>query len=1133
MKVMFVNRMMLSVICIGVLSLASGRLTAQEAVSATSAPASDAAVPAENDLPLYPVLTLGVLGGEDYFEGRADTLLPVWSMFDGNGLVLGNIRAAFGDAGAQELNIGLLYRHYVSDWNAILGANVYYDSRWTEHDSQFNQLGLGLECLTTWVDARVNVYIPENDKEFISEEVERVLESATETTRYEAYAVNNQIRELQTTTRINNYRISTIDVYEVPLKGVDAEIGVKLPLGLDNVEARLFGGYYEFEPKWDGNVAGDNEISGIKGRFEVRAWNSLFFNAELYENDDLYGSDYLMSASIRLPLGWDALKETFGGNLNASRNGRTGALTVSERMLEMVVRDPQVQVRNEVDMFESLASELETIIRNIVLLDRVLFVYGGNLNDPEEDGSAAHPFDLIQEGVNASAVSDMDIVYVFGAMTPYQESVLIANNSITLIGEGLRVGTRSSPTRGFGRPIIESQLLNTITASRVAVSPAILWARDAEQVTIGGFAFTGPESLPTLARIGPRAPLMGILAEDIGALTIINNEFDNLAAGVVAMNPTVGGFNHRIVDNSFNNHAVGIASVLTMDGNVTIAGNVIDDSLLGIAAIGMNMGIGPSVDIVGGGRATVDIVGNVIRGDAVDLDGLPLFDLLGGLLPLKVATVSEPLPIPTLGGVLALALPGADMDVRVRNNVITHPAIGVAGLAFSPYSRPRIGDAGLEFSLPFVPSTILDLEVSGNTLTGGGILDVVGLLGLPISEELGFDLGVLGIGAISVGYGAVMDNTIIANNTVSDYLIGIGAASLFGGSQNDAVISGNVLEDNVVGILGLAALGAGPLNDGVIKGNVLELKVPVSESGLQRISIANNTVRGGSLDLLNPLLSDLGLTTLFGTEPLQLPDINLAGITLVGLGGANLNEFSITGNTVEDNLLVIGVAAIFGTTASGGVINDNILENNILGIAAVAFDSWMGDLEIGCNRISGRGTLTALDSVLGLDLGPAGEYDPGLIGITLLGIDSQVRRFDIHDNIIAKQAVGIGFVGLGESNLKFGRVADNVVSDSLVGIFGASIGSSSRMVELDISGNTVSGLDDGGCIGIGLFGSDDAKLTEFAIQNNTVSQYSLGIGAFDDGAKRFSGDISLNTVSDYDDAIEAPASGVTVVSNTF
>ena len=107
MKVTFLNRMLQIVICVGALSLASG-LNAQETAPAASAPASDVAVPAENDLPLYPILTLGVLGGEDYFEGDADTLLPVWSLFDGHGLVLGNIRAAFGDEGTQELNVGLL-----------------------------------------------------------------------------------------------------------------------------------------------------------------------------------------------------------------------------------------------------------------------------------------------------------------------------------------------------------------------------------------------------------------------------------------------------------------------------------------------------------------------------------------------------------------------------------------------------------------------------------------------------------------------------------------------------------------------------------------------------------------------------------------------------------------------------------------------------------------------------------------------------------------------------------------------------------------------------------------------------------------------------------------------------------------
>lgn len=62
---------------------------------------------------------------------------------------------------------------------------------------------------------------------------------------------------------------------------------------------------------------------------------------------------------------------------------------------------------------------------------RVIYVDAGNVNDPVQDGSAAHPFGSVQEGVEAAVSGDMVQV----AAGVYHESVQISKSSISLVGQ--------------------------------------------------------------------------------------------------------------------------------------------------------------------------------------------------------------------------------------------------------------------------------------------------------------------------------------------------------------------------------------------------------------------------------------------------------------------------------------------------------------------------------------------------------------------------------------------------------------------------------------------------------------------------------------------------------------------------
>jgi len=62
---------------------------------------------------------------------------------------------------------------------------------------------------------------------------------------------------------------------------------------------------------------------------------------------------------------------------------------------------------------------------------KTVYVDAGNVNDPDEDGSVAHPFDLIQEGVDAAGSGDTIQV----ASGVYYQSVEIRKSWISLVGE--------------------------------------------------------------------------------------------------------------------------------------------------------------------------------------------------------------------------------------------------------------------------------------------------------------------------------------------------------------------------------------------------------------------------------------------------------------------------------------------------------------------------------------------------------------------------------------------------------------------------------------------------------------------------------------------------------------------------
>ena len=463
-------------------------------------------------------LTVGFQVRDSETEGIGDLLVPVWNP-GGTGLLFLNPRTAIVDHDEQEGNLGLGYRQLLPKLSTILGANLYYDYRDTG-SFNYDQWGFGLELLSPWVDARANYYDPDDKRNVVASETQTTVSQTVRTSSAwrDPYAEDHYVLQDFVTTRTLTTSTSTktFEQYEQALGGYDWEIGLRLPIRSDHVEARLFGGYYDFDRDF-----GD-DARGWKTRAELRVRNSLFLDAGLYENEDLTGSDWFAGArwSTPLDLGQLARGRNPFGSAKARLRGEPRA--ASARLTEMVLRDPQVRLEqskfleNKALQQDGSSSSQSSSGQTFVLLPDVQFVHGDA--GVSGDGTAERPFTTIQQGANA--VYGSRNVYVYNASGPYNENVVLLPDT-TLWGSGSLILGYGGKTFGSGiHPIVDG----------LSRGPAITMA---DRTTVRGMGVRnteqgGPDQmviLPGLPTYNVRR--VGIYGADATDLTIL----DSIAMG--------------------------------------------------------------------------------------------------------------------------------------------------------------------------------------------------------------------------------------------------------------------------------------------------------------------------------------------------------------------------------------------------------------------------------------------------------------------------------------------------------------------------------------------------------------------------------------------------------------------------
>jgi len=247
----------------------------------------------------------GLGGAEPGAEGFANLFVPFWG--DSRALAFLDATGRMDDDDAETVSVGVGFRWmHRTDW--ILGANAYYDHDWTRFGNDFDRMGLGVEVLGRWVEARANGYLAVGDGK---ERVRR--------------------RDF---VRSANGATVTYRAYEEALEGLDVEVGVLVPVVSDRVETRVFAGGY-----WFDSDVGDN-LEGFLGRLEVRPNAVVCISVEVLDDDDR-GTDTFLGGWINIPLSADGVKDALA-SLGSIFRFSAGPRTVAERMVQRVVRDPRV-----------------------------------------------------------------------------------------------------------------------------------------------------------------------------------------------------------------------------------------------------------------------------------------------------------------------------------------------------------------------------------------------------------------------------------------------------------------------------------------------------------------------------------------------------------------------------------------------------------------------------------------------------------------------------------------------------------------------------------------------------------------------------------------------------------------------
>ena len=302
-------------------------------------------MPPEEEKFLYGTYTIGAKFSENLSSVFLDGVTPFWT--PGDFVLFLSTKTSLDDNSESLSSYGLGLRYLVPGREIILGANVFYDGLESQYGNNFDQLGIGAEVLTRWVDARVNFYIPEGDVY----ETQGFSRSNDEGGRTVLFRNGRAI----TQRKINSTTKRSFKQYEGALTGMNAEVGFLVP-GLDEyLELRLFVGYYNLDGAFS------NHYEGLKGRLEARVLPGIILDAEYWDDAYLMGGHWTGGVRVVLPFSiWNICqgRNPFEGTADMFRMRKRD---FRERISESIVRSHQVMTdQSEPQHTDTTTSETAT-----------------------------------------------------------------------------------------------------------------------------------------------------------------------------------------------------------------------------------------------------------------------------------------------------------------------------------------------------------------------------------------------------------------------------------------------------------------------------------------------------------------------------------------------------------------------------------------------------------------------------------------------------------------------------------------------------------------------------------------------------------------------------------------------------
>ena len=339
-------------------------------------------------------------------------LTPFFNVEDG--LFFGDSRLSMANEGQLAWAFGGGYRHYISAWDVVVGANSYFDADQLT-GAHLKQWGVGAELLANNWEARGNYYQPFSSVPTLTGQ--RVDPGSV--------AFTGQ-----------NITFDRIDTFAEALKGFDAEAGFLLPGELsERFDVRAFGGGYHYE---GANIPG---FTGWSSRVQadIGGWLELGLKVT---DDKLFDTTVSFSAVVHL------------GGFHSQEHTKRSAI---QRF-----RDP---VRRNMNVLASLtditaAGQLATTTGGVPL---TVAHVNSNATGPVFNGTVNNPFDLLTQGLGAG--TDIVFVHAGSVFNAAPQNVVNLLPGQQVIGEGF-----IQPGRNTNSTIIVD-LLGTPTPIPLPKSP--------------------------------------------------------------------------------------------------------------------------------------------------------------------------------------------------------------------------------------------------------------------------------------------------------------------------------------------------------------------------------------------------------------------------------------------------------------------------------------------------------------------------------------------------------------------------------------------------------------------------------------------------------------------------------------